>query len=387
KTEKVVLLIDEYDKPIVDYFNNVKKATANREVLKTFYNTIKSCDKYIHFAFLTGVSKFSKVSIFSTLNNITDITLDEKYSKIVGITEEELYANFEDRIKIFADIKNKSVEKVKKELKDWYNGFSWDGKNFLYNPYSLLLLFSKNVFDNYWFESGTPTFFVDFIKKYKIDIKDIENCVLSRDKFEFFDIEKINPYAVFFQTGYLTIKKIKEYEDYAREYTLSYPNKEVKDSILKYFLLDIVDQDVDSSIIINRIKESLRNKDLDSFFRYLISLFDSIPYQIAPKKKSKTYDKEAYYHSIFHVIFTLIGLRIDSEVSVSSGRVDSVVETDDTVYIFEFKLETNQQNAIGQIMDKKYYSKYSQSKKEIVLVGVIFDMKIKNIKGWEIVKI
>jgi hypothetical protein len=209
KIEKVVLLIDEYDKPIIEYLgSNLERSKEMRDILKNFYETIKSNDEYIHFAFLTGVSKFSKTSIFSSLNNLTDITMNKNHSKIVGITEEELYCNFEEYIKKLAEENEFTIEEIKKVLKEWYNGYSWDGKSFLYNPYSLLSVFNSGDINNYWFKTGTPTFLINLIKEYNFNIKKLEKLVLTEENFDSYDIDNINLYALLFQTGYLTIKEI-----------------------------------------------------------------------------------------------------------------------------------------------------------------------------------
>lgn len=384
---KVVLLIDEYDKPIIEYLDNISKAKEVRGILKNFYETIKANDEYIHFAFLTGVSKFSKTSIFSTLNNLTDITIDEKYSKIIGIDETQLYSYFEDYLKILAEKNNKTVEEIKKVIKDWYNGYSWDGKNFLYNPYSLLLLFENMDIKNYWFKTGTPTFLIKTINDYNIDITSLENIVLTEEDFESYEVDAMNVYALLFQTGYLTIKEIIASEDFDKEYVLSYPNREVKDSLLKYILSDMSEPNTSVRVSISRMIKALRNKELDEFFKYMKALFGSIPNQVHPNKGNKIIDKEFYYHTIFHIIFTLIGINIHSEVSTSKGFIDSVVETQSSIFIFEFKLGKDPKIALDQIENTKYYDKYLSSKKEIFLIGVSFDMNERNIKEYLVTKL
>lgn len=382
KTEKVVLLIDEYDKPITEFIDDITKASEMRLILRDFYEVIKFSDEYLHFVFLTGVSKFSKVSIFSTLNNLTDITMEENYSKIVGIDEEQLYTYFAERITLLAEKKKVTEEYLKEVLKKMYNGYSWDGKNFIYNPYSLLLLFNSQEIKKYWFNTGTPTFVSKLIKTFDIDIKELENCVLREEDFDSYDIDNINPYALLFQTGYLTIKEVIEYDIENREYVLSFPNKEVKDALLNS-LLNSFNNNQPTKISINRIILALKNKNLKEFFNILITFFDTIPNQIHPEKGNTVKNKEYYYHTIFHVLFSLIGMDIKSEISTSKGFVDSVVETDKYIYIFEFKLEKNSKIAIDQIKNKKYFESYLSSKKEIILVGVSFDMKERNIKEWK----
>lgn len=244
KTEKVVLLIDEYDKPIVEYIDDVEHAQKMREILRGFYEIIKVNDEYLHFVFLTGVSKFTKVSIdfsriadiFSALNNITDMTLKSKYSKIVGIDEDQLYSYFAERITLLAKKENITEENLKDILRKMYNGYSWDGKNFVYNPYSLLLLFDSEEIKKYWFETGTPTFVPKLLKTFDLDIKEIENIILSEDSFSSYEVDNINPYAILFQAGYLTIKEVIKYDAENSEYVLSFPNKEVKEALFNSLL-------------------------------------------------------------------------------------------------------------------------------------------------------
>ncbi len=380
--EKVVILIDEYDKPIIEYIENVEKAKEMRDILKDFYITLKEADEYIHFAFLTGVSKFSKVSVFSALNNITDISLDENFSTLVGLTEKEVYSYFDERIKLLAEKKNKTIDEIKLALRTWYNGYSWDGKNFVYNPYSLLSVFSKNNINNYWFETGTPTFLIKMVKDNHIDVKRLEKSVLNEEDFSSYEVDNMNVMALLFQTGYLTIKKIIENDDFEKEYTLSYPNKEVKDSLLKFILNDFAGKQISDDISINEMVRKLKANDLDSFINILKSIFGTIAVKMQPDKKVTLYERELYYHTIFYLIFTLIGVKIQAEVSTSRGFIDAVVETSTNIYIFEFKM-TSSKTAIKQIREKKYYEKYLSSSKEILLVGVSFDSKNKNIKEFK----
>ncbi|MFN8672562.1 MAG: AAA family ATPase [Candidatus Sericytochromatia bacterium] len=384
--EKVVLLIDEYDKPIIEYLgDNIERATEMRKILKNFYETIKANDQYLHFVFLTGVSKFSKTSIFSSLNNITDITLDNEFSKIVGINEEQLYDYFDEYIKILATENQYSIENIKKELKFWYNGYSWDGKNFLYNPYSLLSVFSKKNVDNYWFETGTPTFLIKTIKEYNIDVRKLEKLVLSLNSFSSFDIDNMNVYALLFQTGYLTVKEIIK-NGLEREYVLSYPNKEVRISMLEHLLNDYVGKIVDDDISVNEMVRKLKNNDMDGLKNIFISIFGTIAVKMQPNSNTTIQDKELYYHTIFYLIFVLIGSKIKAEVSTNKGFIDAVVETDKYIYIFEFKMGSTK-SAIRQIKDKAYYEPYLAKNKQIFLVGVSFDSKTKNIKKWVLEKL
>lgn len=234
----MVVLIDEYDKPIIDFIEEKEIAIANRKVLKNFYSALKSSDKYLHFVFITGVSKFSMASIFSGLNNLNDITIDDNFATILGYTHEELLHYFKDRLEALAQKLRLPGTTILENLKRWYNGYSWDGTNFLCNPFSILNLFSKNRFGNYWFASGTPTFLINHTKNKNKDIRELEKEEVDESIFESYDIENLELLSMLFQTGYLTIKEIQPVGiGIKSKYILSYPNEEVKESFLKHFRL------------------------------------------------------------------------------------------------------------------------------------------------------
>ncbi|MGE5342235.1 MAG: AAA family ATPase [Candidatus Omnitrophota bacterium] len=231
---KVVVLIDEYDKPIVDYFEKPEIAMENRDTLRNFFSTFKGLDEYIQFVLITGGSKFSNASLFSGLNNFTDITISNKYSTLLGFTDEELQCYFEDQINDFCKSENIQKEPLLQTIKKMYNGYSWDGINFVYNPHSILNLFDQKSFNNYWFTSATPTFLIKQIRKLPIPLEDIENYQADQTLFEFQDVDRISVYSLLFQTGYLTIKSIEKISLTSKLYHLSYPNMEVKESFLKH---------------------------------------------------------------------------------------------------------------------------------------------------------
>ncbi|MFN8575790.1 MAG: AAA family ATPase [Candidatus Sericytochromatia bacterium] len=374
--DKVVILIDEYDKPITEVIEDIELTKTNRSILKSFYETIKSCDEYIKFCFLTGVSKFSKVSVFSSLNNLTDLTLDPRFPTLTGITEEELYRDFDEHIKSLAEKLNKTKEETKQVLKSWYNGYSWNGKDFVYNPFSILNVLSVQQINNYWFKSGTTTFLIKLIKEKNIDVKGLENFVASDEMLDSFEIENIKVESLLFQTGYLTIKSIITEDLGFSKYYLSYPNIEVKESFLNNILRNLSDNRTDSRIVVSELISSIINNDLDNFFDILkYNIFAQIPNEIFMS------DKEAYYHTIIYLVLTLIGVRIKAEIQTNLGRIDAVIETNTHIYIFEFKMSSTKK-ALKQIEDKKYYEQYLLSNKEIVLIGVKFDTKSRNIKNW-----
>lgn len=374
---KVAILIDEYDKPIIDKIEDRETVKENRDVLKEFYSILKSSDKHIKFVFLTGVSKFSRVSVFSGLNNLNDITLDAKFSTLLGYTQEELEKYFKEHIEklsVSLDIKKKQLIK---EIKDWYNGYSWDGKEFLYNPTSILHLFSKGQFDNYWFTTGTPTFLVKLIKEKKSKIIEFEEKPVDNTVFESYDIDNISIAPLLFQTGYLTIKKIHKIK-LRNKYILSYPNEEVKEAFLKYLLAGITESPVaDMGSRILDMVEHIIGNDIDGFFSILKSIFSAIPYNIFIG------DRESYYHTVIYLTLSLVGVSIESEVQTHTGRIDAVLKTDTHVYVMEFKLGSTQ-DALRQVKEKRYYAPYEKLAKKQTLIGVGFDIDARNISGYKV---
>jgi len=296
KTNKVVILVDEYDKPLIDFVDNKEIATQNRDVLKTFFGNIKGADEYLEFVFITGVSKFSRVSVFSELNNLRDITISGAFSTMLGYTEEELLDYFDDRIEKMAEGEK---EKLAADIKHWYNGYSWDGKNFVYNPLSILLLFEEERFSNYWFSTDTPTFLIKSLKDKKVDIKRLENYETTKLLFDSYEIEHLNVFALLFQTGYLTIKEIKKNSRTQDIYRLSYPNEEVKESFLDYLAADYTGKLPDEmGYLVYKLQETIVNDNLDEFFTLLKSIFASIDYEIFIR------EKEAYYHTVIYLLDT-----------------------------------------------------------------------------------
>lgn len=376
---KVVVLIDEYDKPIIDFIETEENeiALANRKVLKKFYSVLKGSDKYIRFVFITGVSKFSRMSLFSDLNNLNDITIDDHFSTLLGITQDELLKYFDDRIQHLSQKMNMSQENLLGHIKQWYNGYSWDGCHFLYNPHSILNFFSKNRFGNYWFSSATPTFLINHMKNREKDIISLEREEVDEAIFESYDIENLEVISMLFQTGYLTIKDIIPV-GIKSKYVLSYPNEEVKESFLKHFLSNYTAEEtgiVGSKILV--LVEAAGKDDLENFFTIIKSLFASIPSHLFIK------DREAYYHSIVYMILKLLGIYIKVEEHTNKGRIDAVIETESHIYVMEYKMGTSDE-ALSQIERMKYYEKYLSSGKSIQLIGVGFDREEKNISDYKV---
>jgi hypothetical protein len=373
----VAILIDEYDKPIIDYLekSEFEQAQQNREILKTFYAGIKDQDKYICFLFITGVSKFSKVSIFSDLNHLTDITVNDKCATIAGYTEEEIKKYYKDYLGPVAKKLDISHTELLEKIKEWYDGYSWDGINFLYNPYSILNLFYAEVFKNYWFETGSPTF---LIKRLKAEDKKIHasiNKAVKESAFNKYDIENINITAIMFQTGYLTIKKVDRSEG---TYLLDYPNKEVRDSFLDFAVEHYANSSTDEmTYIVETLTEALENKDIKSFFTALHSLYSSI----TVKQLEKVKEYEGFYHSIIYIVLKILGIQINCEIQSNFGTTDAVIKTDDYIYVIEFKMG-KAALALEQIKKKKYFEPYISDKRQVLIVGLGFDKTKRNLEDF-----
>ena len=365
----VVILIDEYDKPIIDYLGTgTQKAIENREILKSFYSILKDADQYIKLVFITGVSKFSRVSIFSDLNNLTDLTIGADFAGVCGITQNELEDTFEDELKTLD----------KNGIKSWYNGYSWGGTNSVYNPFSLLHFLRKKKFENFWFETGTPTFLINLVKHQ--ELYDFEGMKTNLNQLNAYDLEKLQSLPLMFQTGYLTIKS----EDEATGiYTLDYPNIEVKQSFMDVLMNSYTQNPSESgTILAHKLREILKNAELEKLQSLLNSLFKSIPYEIWQK------ENEHYYHAIIHLTFRLLGVYIESQVQTSDGRIDALVQTPNYVYAFEFKLGGKAKVALQQVKDKGYLIPYLNQNKICICIGVNFSKEKKQVQEilWEEIK-
>ncbi|MBV7338127.1 AAA family ATPase [Chloroflexi bacterium TSY] len=289
---KVVLLIDEYDKPIIDYLDNIEQAIDHRQILKTFYSVIKDSDPYIEFLLITGVSKFSKVSIFSDLNNLTDITLHRRFTTLTGYTQEELEYNFEPYIAEAKSLLGFERRALLDQLRHWYNGYSWDGSAYVYNPFPVLSFFQQAEFRNFWFETGTPSFLLTLMQKewlYKL-----EDLTVSERTLASYDIEKLQAIPILFQTGYLTIKEKGKFG----LYILDYPNAEVKESLLDYMISDLRhDHGTLATPMVVQLYQAFNANDTERLIKLIKSIFKNIPSQIFIK------EAEAYYHSLIYLVF------------------------------------------------------------------------------------
>mgnify|MGYP005631339767 CR=1 FL=1 len=373
----VVILIDEYDKPIIDYLeqSEFKQALENREILKTFYAGVKDQDKYIRFFFITGVSKFSRVSIFSDLNHLTDITISRHFADIAGYTRAEIETNYADYLDIIVKELQIPETEVMKEISRWYDGYSWDGNTFVFNPYSIINLFYHQEFKNFWFETGTPTFLITKMKEADKKINESINKSVNESLFNKYDVDNVNLTAIMFQTGYLTIKA---YDRNKRKYILEFPNKEVRDSFLDFAVEHYANSSPDEmEHIVNMLIEALKQNDMKSFFTALQALFSSI----TVKQLEKVKEYEGFYHSIIYIVLKILGIQIACEIQSNFGATDAVIKTDDYIYVLEFKMGSAK-SAVDQIKKKKYYGPYLSDKRELMIVGFGFDKAKRNLEDF-----
>lgn len=377
KKSPVVILIDEYDKPLVHHLDNMDIVAKNREILRDFYTMIKALDEHLHFVFVTGVSKFSKVSLFSGMNNLVDISLSPNYSSLLGLTEEEICQNLADELRHVSESRNKDETTNFKEMKQWYNGylFSQSADSIrVYNPLSVFQFLQNARLDNYWFTTATPTFAIDLIKKQKYPVPNLEQGTIVGKEIETdHEVYTIDLPTLLFQTGYLTIDR---YDENSWTYLLKFPNEEVRRSFLEQLLFEFSEmRPSEIHTILFKLLNHLKNKNLNDFFETFNTLFHSIPHQIHLKQ-------EAYYHSLIYLVLKVLGFAVQSEVSTNSGRVDMVLKTDQFIYIFEFKIDADAETAMNQIFDKGYHQQFRIESKEIILVGVNFDTKTRTLNSW-----
>jgi hypothetical protein len=365
--KKVVVLVDEYDKPILDNIEDTQAAKLMREELKNFYSVIKESDEFIKLVFITGVSKFSKVSLFSGLNNIQDITLNPNYAIICGYTQNDVETVFGEHLR------GQDFEKIRK----WYNGYKFLGEG-VYNPFDILLFISNNfAFRNYWFSTATPTFLLKLIEKNNYFLPNLEEIVKDEMMLNSFDVDYIELETLMWQTGYLTI--YESYESFkGMKYKLCIPNKEVKISLYSS-IVDFMSKNTNSEIDQENLYNALIASDFIAFEKTFKSLFASIPYNLFTK--NKMYEYEGYYVSVFYAYIKALGIELIGEDCTSKGRIDLTIKLSNVIYIIEFKVDGT--SALGQIKEKKYHEKYLDEDKEIYLVGIEFSKEEKNISCFE----
>ena len=371
--QRVVLLIDEYDKPILDALEVPEVARANRDFLRGLYATIKDCDAHIAFSFLTGVSKFSKVSLFSGLNNLIDITLDPHYSAICGYTEADLDAVFAEELPGLD----------REEIRTWYNGYNWLGEEQVYNPFDVLLLFRRRAFGAYWFETGTPTFLLEMLLARGVSALALEGLLSSEELLSAFDVDHIATEALLFQTGYLTIRRA-ELRGGRMFYRLGYPNREVQQSLNESLLSHLTGNPSRRVEHTARLYDLLLVNDFEGLETLFEAFFASIPYQWHTNNEIANY--EGYYASVFYSYFASLGLSITVEDSSRAGRLDMAVEFNENVYLFEFKVveRVSSGAALGQLKERDYAAKYRSRGEAIYLVGVEFSQETRSVVAFEV---
>jgi hypothetical protein len=378
--QKVVVLIDEYDMPILDAMDETfETRDETRKFLQSFYKILKAADDHLRFVFLTGVSKFSKVSIFSGLNNLNDITLDAQFATICGYTQAELESYFEEHIQAMTGNKWGAREDVLTRIRDWYNGYSWDAETSVYNPFSTLLLFYKKDFKNYWFASGTPTFLVNLIKERNEVEKLLEPVSASSTGFDSADPEVMDTVQLLFQTGYLTVKKVETapFEN-TTDYVLGIPNQEVRQSLTANLFAGYAGYSVsDTHLMSNRLRLQLLDGDEEGFRKSMQEMFAHIPYHLH-------IPREAYYHSLLLLWLKLLGFEVQGEISTNIGRIDAVWTWKNHAVVAELKylplpaekspspktLSKHLDEAMGQIRDRRYYERYQGY--QVTLAAIVF---------------
>ena len=379
--KKVVVIIDEYDVPLNDKLFNTQKFDENRDILRDFYKTLKANDVKIEKVFITGVSKYGRVSLFSGPNNISDISFKEEYTQLCGITQTELEQYFPTYIQKLANTYNDSYARTLELIKLHYNGFSFDGINTLYNPFSLLSVFNDKKYLNYWFNSGSSNLLVQIMYEKQIQYTDLEGKIVDEKFLEIADNIQQNLESLMFQTGYLTLKSKTIDLNNRIKYTLGFPNLEVKESFAQYILKDYLNKGNNyyNTDILFKLQDYLMAKQVSEFIQLIKeSIFAKIPHSLFNQN-------ERYYHSIFLTCLNSLGFETSSQVPNNTGVLDTIVFTPKIIYIFECKIKGNPASAIKQIQEKNYAQPYLNSGKEIILVGIKFNTTKKNIDGvkWE----
>ncbi|MDR0612937.1 MAG: ATP-binding protein [Dysgonamonadaceae bacterium] len=377
----VVVLVDEYDKPLLETFNNPELNDTVRNMLKGFYGVLKGMDASLRFVFLTGVTKFAKVSVFSDLNMLVDISMDREYAGICGISEKELLANFQPEIHALAEDNKLTDDEAVAQLKKYYDGYHFAKESEdIYNPYSVLNTFYKKEFAYYWFQTGTPTFLVKMLQNIDFNLPRFENDIhVPVNYITDYRADAADPVPVLYQSGYLTIKK---YDSVTGLYTLGFPNEEVKYGFLNELLPVYSGKTLnDSSISVISMMQALKKGDVGGMMTMLQAFCASIPYDL-PRKKQRD---ESYFQSLFYLIFSLMGQFVQTEVKSAVGRADAVVKTAGAIYVFEFKMDdtATAKQALEQIEAKSYLIPYQAEGREIVKIGAAFNRKKGLLTGWE----
>ncbi len=372
--ERVVILVDEYDKPMLQAIGNDELQTQFRNTLKAFYSVLKTQDKYIKFGFLTGVTKFGKVSVFSDLNNLQDISMDEEYFDICGISEKEIHTYFEESVNSLAVANNITYDAACAKLKELYDGYHFEyGTEGVYNPFSLLNTFNKNKFRDYWFETGTPSFLVELLKHTNYDLNRLQKEEVPADVLNSIDSMSTNPIPVIYQSGYLTIK---DYDERFGVYRLGFPNEEVEQGFIRYLMPFYTPVDSNRSVFfINNFIKDVEQGSPEQFMERLQTIFADGSYDIAG-------DMEKYFQNALYVIFKMMGFYTEVERRTSRGRMDVTIQTKDYVYILELKLDGSAEEALKQIDEKGYAAPFAMDSRKLYKIGINFSSATRGIENY-----
>ena len=374
--EKAVVVLDEYDAPLLNVLHDEQRLTQVRQLMRTLYAPLKDCDPYLRFVFITGISKFSQLSIFSEINNLKVISMMPEYATLCGFTQQEIEENFQEGIKRLAEKEELTVEQTLDKLRQTYDGYHFAANSpGVYNPYSIINALSDGTFDNYWFSTGTPSFLVEMLRKFHTDISRIDGSEAEVAEFDAPTENMKSILPLFYQSGYITIK---HFDRKAKLFTLGFPNKEVKtglmDNLYTYYVAPTLDYRATN---IWRISKGLLEDDPETSLQTLQAYLEGIPYQ------DSRFD-ENHYTQMLYVIFSLLGLHVDSQVRTAKGRLDVVVRTEGHIYVMEVKLDRPAQEAIEQIDSKNYLLPYSLEGRQLTKIGISFSTEERNVTEWVI---
>ena len=384
-----VVLVDEYDKPLLDLLEtgdpaNDKQLEANREELRNFFSVFKAADAHLRFVLLTGITKFSQVSMFSGFNQPDDISIDARFEAICGITEEELYTMLASSIENLADSEGITVEQAKAWLKDMYDGYHFSKRlTDIYNPFSLIKAFAKNDVQNYWFASGTPSFLMRLLSQCTEDVMQYTGQWFSEDTFINYKADSAKPLPMIFQSGYLTIKDVNRRFN---TYLLDFPNREVREGMVTLLASNYLQPKEDTKSWVVSMVRALRAADLGLVRRLFTSFLAGTPYSMRPKKTQE--QRELYFHYTFYLLMRLISCyTVYTEKQLSEGRADCIVETPQYIYIFEFKLDGTAGDALRQVKERGYATAYQADSRPVYLIGASFSSKTGTVEEWQEEKI
>ena len=371
----VVILIDEYDKPILQTLQAPELQAEHRAQLKAFYSVLKTQDRYIKFAFLTGVTKFGKISVFSDLNNLMDISMDHRYISICGMTEKELLVNFKEGINELSETYGDTEEDTIAKLKARYDGYHFEEHTVgIYNPFSVLNTLSKLRYKDYWFETGTPTFLVELLKMHNYRLPDMTKERVSNDVINSIDSLSTNPIPVIYQSGYLTIKG---YDERFKKYLLGFPNKEVEEGFLNFLLPQYTSAGSESPYMVDEFVKDVEAGKAEQFIKRLTTFFASNSYQVAG-------NAELYFQNALYLVFKIMGFYTQVELPTSDGRMDVVIQTSDYIYIIECKLDGSAEEALQQIEVKNYAAPFAMDKRTIIKLGINFSSRTRGVESWKV---